>query len=212
MTDPIDSQFDPHSGFSWVFDAIHGAISIEDTVPSRGDTIKRLLGSPLMERLRRIKQVPFAPQSYISGDHSRYAHSLGTMHVTRQILNHLRRIGSLTSDLYEGLHNYCPEIFSGQSEVDYPFLSQHMLVAALLQDVGELPFGPATKFIFEPDPECIQRARNFAGFDVSDWKNKQIFTIACLTEESIVSALEGLSRSLLVLLITGYPHPNLKFN
>jgi HD superfamily phosphohydrolase len=212
MVTPLGSQFDPNSSFSWIFDAIHGAISIEDATPDMGHIIKKLLSSPVMERLRRIKQVPFAPQSYLSGDHSRYAHSLGTMHVTRLILEHLHRIKSLTPELYASLHGYCPEIFSGSPERDYSLLLQHMLVAALLQDVGELPFGPATKFLFMPDPECIQRAHNFAGFDVSTWSNKRIFTIACLTEESIANALEGLNRSLLVFLITGYHHPHLKFS
>jgi len=45
MMEPLSSQFDPHFSFSWVFDAIHGYISIEDAVSDKGHTIKSLLAA-----------------------------------------------------------------------------------------------------------------------------------------------------------------------
>ena len=87
------------------FDAVHGRIELVD--PATGDSgIIRLLGSPMMDRMRRIKLLGYASHIYPAADHSRYAHALGTMQVMRRLLRQAslqkgyvaadqRRIGSV---------------------------------------------------------------------------------------------------------------------
>ena len=105
----------------------------------------------MVDRLRRIEQLGFASQQFIAADHSRYAHSLGTMHMMRLIIQRLvDRHGSPFDNL--SLVKSCfPEKFSDtRPEVLTGRVAQHLLVAALLQDVGELPYNMASIHVCTP--------------------------------------------------------------
>jgi HD superfamily phosphohydrolase len=92
----------------------------------------------------------------------------------------------------------------GQNSEDYDKLVQHMLIASLLQDVGELPYQQATRHIYKPSYELRESVENSVGFDISSWNNKNIFTVACIYEKQIIRFLDGLCLPFLVFLITGY--------
>jgi HD superfamily phosphohydrolase len=72
-----------YNGMALIADPIHQYILF--TVP--GDksvnetTEKTLIDSPWMQRLRRIYQLQSARWVYPAAEHSRFQHSLGTMHV-----------------------------------------------------------------------------------------------------------------------------------
>lgn len=97
-------------------DPVHNIIgwNIEDEVEAR---IFELISSRTVQRLRRIRQLGFAHLVYHGAEHSRFAHSLGVVHVARRILNAL--------------------------EIQDEDLRFEVLAASILHDVGHGPFSHA---------------------------------------------------------------------
>ncbi|MGI0046623.1 MAG: HD domain-containing protein [Nitrosotalea sp.] len=93
-----------------IVDPIHGFINVH------GHEID-LIDSPIFQRLRRIRQLAGAHLVYPGAQHSRFEHSLGTMHVAGQVASILEERGYLGSDDIENLR-----------------------LAALLHDIGHGPF------------------------------------------------------------------------
>jgi HD superfamily phosphohydrolase len=101
-------------------DPIYGYIAIDV------DYIKRIIDTPVFQRLRRITQTSYAPL-YSSALHNRFVHSLGVYH-----------LGTIVSDCLgksvEGVYNF---------ENKYKIienLTHVFLLACLLHDVGHAPF------------------------------------------------------------------------
>jgi putative nucleotidyltransferase with HDIG domain len=76
-----------------------------------------LIDSPIFQRLRRIRQLAGAHLVYPGAQHSRFEHSLGTMHIASKAANVLKEKGCLDSDD-----------------------SENIRIAALLHDIGHGPF------------------------------------------------------------------------
>jgi uncharacterized protein len=117
----------PFDGISLLADPIHGYISI--TVPytqqsSAEQTEKDLIDSPWVQRLRYILQLQSAHWVYPGAEHTRFQHSLGTMHLA----------GRFISRLYASLCQTVPDVPS------YHFLEEFLRITALLHDVGHGPF------------------------------------------------------------------------
>ena len=179
------------------FDAVHGRIELVD--PATGDSgIIRLLGSPMMDRMRRIKLLGYASHIYPAADHSRYAHALGTMQVMRRLL----RQASLQKDMWLQTKDALAQ-FGDPPIENHHQLAQHMLVAALLQDVGELPYSQATARFLRPSDDVRHSVRTSTGMDPSGWTGKDVFTTVSLQKEKTVSQ-SGLNSLFLVFLITGH--------
>jgi deoxynucleoside triphosphate triphosphohydrolase SAMHD1 len=101
----------------------------------------RLIDSPLMQRLRYIKQLGFSYLTYPSAEHSRFSHSLGTGHV---VINFIKAIDKRANETEK----------EGAGDLKYvcidsiPDLSSRDLVhAALLHDIGHLPYSHVTEKI-----------------------------------------------------------------
>ena len=73
-------------------DPIYGFVTIPDEM--HFDIIEH----PYFQRLRRIKQVSLTTMVYPSANHTRFAHSLGTMHLMRHAIHLLRGKGYDISD------------------------------------------------------------------------------------------------------------------
>ena len=121
---PLSSPFD---GVSLVADPIHGYISI--TVPytqqdPAEQTEKDLIDSSWVQRLRYILQLQSAHWVYPGAEHSRFQHSLGTMHLA----------GRFMSRLYPSLRQTVPDVPSCH------FLEEFIRITALLHDIGHGPF------------------------------------------------------------------------
>lgn len=66
-----------------IHDPVHGAIRVSDE-------ILRIIDTPQFQRLRGIKQLGFANLVYPGANHTRYEHSIGTMHLARILADKLR--------------------------------------------------------------------------------------------------------------------------
>ena len=64
---------------------------MHDVIAANEGQIRGLLKAPYMRRLRRVKQLGFVSQSFLSAEHNRYAHALGTMHMMRGITTRLQQ-------------------------------------------------------------------------------------------------------------------------
>jgi len=99
------------------------------TVPSPDfpseKTEKDIIDSPWIQRLRRINQLQSARWVFPSAEHSRFQHSLGTMHIA----------GEFGRYLYPSLKEVCGDAPSVN------FVEEILRVAGLLHDVGHGPYG-----------------------------------------------------------------------
>ncbi|HLC21760.1 MAG TPA: HD domain-containing protein, partial [Candidatus Methylomirabilis sp.] len=117
----------PYEGLALLADPIHRYILF--TVP-KGDrserTEKDIIDTPWVQRLRRIHQLQSTWWVYPSGEHSRFQHVLGTMHMA----------GAFARHLYPSLK----ETF-GKDLPSAPFIEELLRIAGLLHDIGHGPFG-----------------------------------------------------------------------
>lgn len=105
-------------------DVIHGVIEI-----SEAET--QIIDAPFFQRLRNIKQLGFAENSYPGATHNRYIHCLGAMHLAGLVMKNIFREKS---------------DFSKKHPDDFERLSQAMRVATMLHDVGHGPLSHTTEF------------------------------------------------------------------
>ncbi|MDI6726497.1 MAG: HD domain-containing protein [Smithellaceae bacterium] len=116
-----------YRGLALVADPIYRYASF--TVPmanhSSEATEKDLLDSPWVQRLRRIYQLQSARWVYPAAEHSRFQHSLGTMHMAGEFGRHL----------YPSLREVCRDLPSPN------YVEELLRVAGLLHDVGHGPYG-----------------------------------------------------------------------
>ncbi len=99
-----------------VLDPVHGYIELDDLVQD-------LLSTPQMQRLRRIRQLGFSNLVYPGANHSRFEHSLGTMHLASTLT---RSLDSIEDDK--------------KTEIK---------AAALLHDIGHGPFSHVTENVID---------------------------------------------------------------
>jgi HD superfamily phosphohydrolase len=117
----------PYDGSALIADPIHEYISF--TVPYKTPddserTEKDLIDSPWVQRLRYVYQLQSARWVYPSAEHSRFVHSLGTMHVAGRFARHL----------YPFLKKAVPGVPSVN------FIEEFLRVTALVHDIGHGPF------------------------------------------------------------------------
>jgi HD superfamily phosphohydrolase len=101
-------------------DPVHGLIPFDSTEDS---IVVRLLGTPQVQRLRRIRQLGVASLAFPGAEHTRFAHAIGSAHVMKRLIARLRDV---EGDLPAG-HRIDRET------------AKEALAAALLHDVGHGP-------------------------------------------------------------------------
>jgi HD superfamily phosphohydrolase len=117
----------PSKGLALIADPIYDYIPFTVGNADAPDEVteKDLIDTPWMQRLRRIHQLQSARWVYPSAEHSRFQHSLGTMHMAGRFARHL----------YPGLKALC---------ADAPSLAcfeETFRIAGLLHDIGHGPYG-----------------------------------------------------------------------
>ncbi len=101
-------------------DPVHGILAFESEEAS---IVERLLATPEVQRLRRIRQLGVTSLAFPGAEHTRFSHALGTAHVMQRLIARLRE-----------LHDELPFWQRLTSE-----RAQDALAAALLHDVGHGP-------------------------------------------------------------------------
>lgn len=117
----------PYDGSALIADPIHKYLTF--TVPYATPdphelTEKDLIDSPWVQRLRYIYQLQSARWVYPSAEHTRFVHSLGTMHVAGRFARHL----------YPFLKKVVKDVPSAN------FVEELLRVTALVHDIGHGPF------------------------------------------------------------------------
>lgn len=115
----------PKNNTQRVRDPVHGLIVFdsEGSGSPRDQIAWRLLNTPEMQRLRRIRQLGVSEFTFPGATHSRFAHSLGVFHVARQLARILERV-----------------LADADWKADRAEVASY---AALLHDVGHGPFSHA---------------------------------------------------------------------
>ena len=109
---------------------IHGIISFNEKE-------RRIIDHPFFQRLRHISQLGFANFVYTGATHSRFAHSLGVMHLA----------GRIFDQIVAAERGWLAELFN---EEDWFYLRQLVRLAALLHDVGHAPFSHSCEAALPP--------------------------------------------------------------
>src|SRR4030067_1629258 len=113
-----------NSGTGLIADPIYHYIVMTDRVGGE-ETQRDLIDSPWVQRLRRIFQLQSARWVYPSAEHTRFQHSLGTMHVA----------GVFSEVLYPSL----ARVFKSELP-SFSYFQELRRLAGLLHDVGHGPF------------------------------------------------------------------------
>ncbi len=125
---PVDESLNaPYDGSALIADPIHKYVSF--TVPYANPdpherTEKDLIDSPWVQRLRYIYQLQSARWVYPSAEHTRFVHSLGTMHVAGRFARHL--------------YPYLKKVVKDVPSANY--VEELLRVTALVHDIGHGPF------------------------------------------------------------------------
>ena len=114
-------------------DPIHDIISFELDDPVER-CLFELICTQTFQRLRRIRQLGFAGLVYHGAEHSRFAHSLGVVHIARRMLEALSKDTCVDDDT-----------------------RMEVLGAALLHDIGHGPFSHAIEKVTGAHHEAYTR-------------------------------------------------------
>ena len=116
-----------YTGKALIADPIHqyAWFTVPDPACPGEKTERDLLDTPWLQRLRRIHQLQSARWVYPAAEHTRFQHSLGTMHMAGEFCRHL----------YPSLKSVCPDVPSAS------LVEETGRLAGLLHDVGHVPFG-----------------------------------------------------------------------
>jgi hypothetical protein len=120
-------EIETYKEVNLVADPIHGYIRVTWPRGNSDDTEyteKDIIDSPWLQRLRRIHQLQAVWWVFPGGEHTRFQHSLGAMHLG----------GLFASHLYKSLRRE-PGVDKSK-----PYVEETMRLAGLLHDVGHGPF------------------------------------------------------------------------
>src|SRR5271166_2176299 len=101
-------------------DPVHGLVAFES---DEEEIVERLMDTPEVQRLRRVRQLGVTSLAFPGAEHSRFAHAIGAAFVMKLLLARLRAI-----------HEDLPE-----SERMTEERGRQALAAAFLHDLGHGP-------------------------------------------------------------------------
>jgi HD superfamily phosphohydrolase len=109
-----------------------------------------LIDSPLLQRLRGIKQNGFTYFTYPSAEHSRFSHTLGVAHVAKRLLRSVNELARRQPTFIAG-----GQEFALFSILDRPDLARNLIHAALLHDTGHFAFSHASEMALKTNADRL---------------------------------------------------------
>lgn len=173
---------------------IHIRDPIHGTLPVSKREIK-LIDHPSFQRLRNIKQLGFADLSFPGATHTRYAHSLGAMHVATRLFDRLFPPREPVGEMPE-----LPERVRAR-------FRQAVRLAMLFHDLGHAPLSHTTEMLMPAVGEL--GLGSFAGDDVKRRASHEDYTLKIVLDSSLgelIRALfldEGITQEDIAELIAG---------
>ena len=116
--------FEQTRGTALIADPIYHYMVMTDRIKGE-ETERNVIDTPWVQRLRRIFQLQSARWVFPSAEHTRFQHSLGTMHLA----------GSFSEQLYPSLY----KVFKADLP-SFPYVDELLRLAGLLHDTGHGPF------------------------------------------------------------------------
>lgn len=113
-----------HAGKNSIRDPVHRWITFSDKE-------KKVIDSPLMQRLRFVSQLTSVDEVFPGGDHSRFIHSLGVMHLSGYYM---------TTIIENSVSFLPPDSLLVKFQTKYIQIAR---LAGLLHDIGHGPFSHA---------------------------------------------------------------------
>ncbi|HIP25466.1 MAG TPA: HD domain-containing protein [Archaeoglobus profundus] len=126
----------------YIHDPIHGQLKIDDW-------LIKIIDTPEFQRLRRISQLGFANLVYPGANHTRFEHSLGTMHIARLLvekmnINEDEKIEILAAailhDIGHGPFSHCSEEvmkkYLNLTHEDVDKILKHSIIKDILEELG----------------------------------------------------------------------------
>ncbi len=111
-----------------------------------------VLDLPIIQRLRRIKQVDLVPLVFPSGNHNRFEHTLGVTVIAEQLASAVYR--RIDEGKKEGIKKYKKIKF----ERDY--VLDNVRMAAIMHDCGHGPFSHMSEQVYCQFEDIIEAKRN----------------------------------------------------
>ncbi len=112
-----------------IMDPVHGDIGLSELET-------KIIDTPAFQRLRRLKQLGFASLVYPNASYSRFAHSLGVLHIASRVA----------------------EVFERKKLIDEDAVKK-LRIAALLHDIGHYPYSHLMEYIEweQPSERFLQK-------------------------------------------------------
>jgi hypothetical protein len=119
----------PYDDVHLIADPLYGYLRITTPCTEGEVAESTIIDNAWVQRLRRIHQLQSSWWVFPAAEHSRFAHSLGTMHLA----------GTLGAHIYASLADVLRE--EGEPVPSAPLVEETLRMAGLLHDVGHGPFG-----------------------------------------------------------------------
>ncbi|RBQ22564.1 Deoxyguanosinetriphosphate triphosphohydrolase-like protein [Candidatus Methanobinarius endosymbioticus] len=122
-------------------DSVHGNVSLNEFEV-------KVMDSPQIQRLRRIKQLGFISLVYPGANHSRLEHSIGTMFLGSKLANHLelsdynKKLVRIAALLHDAGHGPFSHVSEAVSEVKHEVLTAKVIEETSLNDIISKEFDP----------------------------------------------------------------------
>jgi HD superfamily phosphohydrolase len=210
MSDPNSAPTPEDLGY--FYDTIHGRIALEELPAGFRPALKSALSSKTLARLKRISQLGHTSLSFFSATHTRFSHAIGTMLVMNDLFQHVCKQEGLSDSVFDEAKEHFSESAAhfGDARV---MVHCHLLVAALYQDTGELPFQKVSSLHFVPiEGEVNFLVNELPNAKPRQWSTKKVFSVLSLLSDFSVDGLKagfaGYDREFLAYLITGDGAPS----